>query len=65
MQVLVTTATAHWFQVGHPEMIRIRADHMNGLAKSQLDLEPLAVELKHLQWLQGRIRSQQEYSSTH
>ena len=38
---------------------------MNGLAKSQLDLGPLAVELKNLQWLQGRIRSQQEYSSTH
>jgi len=65
VQVLVSTATAHWFQVGYPETIRIRADHMNGLAKSQLDLGPLAVELKNLQWLQGRIRSQQEYSSTH
>ena len=65
MQVLVATAASHWFHVGHPEMIGIRADDMDGLAKAQLDLESVAVELKHLQWLEGRIRGQQEYGSAH
>ncbi len=63
--MLIAAAASRGLHVSHPEVIGIRADDMNGLAKAQLDLESIAVELEHLQGLECRIRGQQEYGSAH
>ena len=52
MQILVASAAAHRLHVGHPEVIGVGAEDMNGLAKAELDLESIPVELEDLQGLE-------------
>ena len=49
MQILVAAAAAHRLHVGHPEVIGVGAQDMNGLAKAEFDLESITVELQDLQ----------------
>jgi hypothetical protein len=63
MQILLAAAAVHRLHAGHPEVIGVGAQDMNGLAKAELDLEAVAIELQHLQRLEGKVRAEQEDGS--
>src|SRR5678815_3338961 len=63
MEVLVASAAANRLHVGHPEVIGVGAQDMNGLAKAEFDLESIPVELQDLQWLERKVRAEQEDGS--
>ena len=65
MEVLISLTTADWLHRHHPEVVGIRTDHMNGLAKADLDLEAVAVKGKDLQRRQGQIGTEQEKRAAH
>ena len=55
MQIPIAIATAQRFHSGHPEMVGIGTEDMNGLPKAQLNFESIPVELKGLQRSEGEI----------
>jgi hypothetical protein len=60
VEVLLAAAPAYRLHGAHPEVVAIGPDYVDGLAKAQLNLEPVAVELDDLQRLQGEVRGEQE-----
>jgi hypothetical protein len=60
VQMLVAIATAQGLHSPHPEMVSVGTQHMHGLAESQLDSEPVAVQLEYLQRREGEVGRQQE-----
>jgi hypothetical protein len=55
VQILVAVTPAQRLHSAHPEVLRIGAQYVHGLAESQLDPEPVAVEQEYFQRIEGEV----------
>lgn len=53
--VLISAAAFAGRHVSHPEVVRIRPEHMDSLAETNFDLEPVTIERDHVEWVKCEI----------
>jgi hypothetical protein len=58
--VLVAAAALSPPHLRHPEVVGVGPERVDRLAEAQLDLEAIAVEGDHGQWIEGRVGTEQD-----